>query len=312
MELVHQFQAYIQFPIQLYPKEIYIHFLIFVVRVCSIDPVDISNDPENSGGLLGRYTNMIISIASQKGGTGKTTTAITLSTGLGRMGKKVLLIDIDSQANASKVLIPEYTQVQKEETIFTTILERKPLQVHTTSFPNLDIVPSHIFLSETDVELTTAKDHREARLKTQVDKIRDRYDHILIDCPPALSWLTINAFTASDKVLLVVSPGYFELDSIGQINKTLLEVRNLFNPSLQLLGILFTMSDPTINSKTSLKLLRQTYTDNVLKTIIPRNTDMRDAHFNKGDIFSTSPNSKGALAYTKLISEIFNPDEKAK
>ena len=146
--------------------------MIFAFYTCSIDQVDISNDPENSWGLLGRYTNMIISIASQKGGTGKTTTAITLSTGLGRMGKKVLLIDIDSQANASKVLIPKYRQVQKEETIFTTILKRKPLPIHTTSFPNVDIVPSHILLSNTDFELTTAKDHREARLKIQLEQVK--------------------------------------------------------------------------------------------------------------------------------------------
>jgi len=255
---------------------------------------------------------MIISIASQKGGTGKTTTAVTLAAGLGRAGKKVLLIDIDSQANASKVLIPAYIQLKKEETIFTTIMKREALQIHTTSFPNVDIVPSHILLSETDIELTTAKDHREARLKNQLDLIRNEYDYVLIDCPPALSWLTINAFTASDKVLVVVSPGYFELDSIGQIGKTLVEVREYFNKNLQLLGYLFTMSDPTNNSRVSLKLLRQTYTNEVLKTVIPRNTALRDAHFRKKDIFAIKPKSKGALAYTKLISEIFIPDEKAK
>jgi chromosome partitioning protein len=113
-----------------------------------------------------------------------------------------------------KVLIPSYPELKKEQTLFTTILERKPLPIHKTYVPNLDIVPSHILLSNTDIELTTAKDHREARLKAHLDQVKETYDYVLIDCPPALSWLTINAFTASDRVLVVVSPGYFELDSI--------------------------------------------------------------------------------------------------
>jgi chromosome partitioning protein len=253
---------------------------------------------------------MVLSIASQKGGTGKTTSAIALSAGLGRMGKKVLLIDIDSQANASKVLIPNYIELHKDDTIYSTILERKSLQVHSTHFPNVDIVPSHILLSDTDFELSTAKDHREARLKSELDKLKLHYDHVLIDCPPALSWLTINALTASDQVLIVISPGYFELDSIVQINKTINEVKELFNQNLELAGYLFTMSDPTINSRTSLKLLRQTYTSDVLKTVIPRNTDLRDAHFNKIDIFNFSKRSKGAGAYSKLIIEMFGYGKK--
>ena len=160
---------------------------------------------------------MVIAIATQKGGTGKTTTSISLASGLARLhDKKVLLIDIDSQANSSKVVLPNYQGFSRHDTIFTTLLERNPLPIHQSSIPNLDIVPSHILLSNTDVELTTAKDHREARLKSQLDPIRDRYDTILIDCPPALGWLTINAFTASDAVLVVVEPGYFELDAVNQ------------------------------------------------------------------------------------------------
>jgi chromosome partitioning protein len=247
----------------------------------------------------------IISIASQKGGVGKSTTAISLSAGLARQGKKILLIDIDSQANTSKVLIADYLNFKKEETVYQTILERQPLIIHPTSVPNLDIVISHILLSNTDIELTTAKDHREARLKQELDRIKDRYDYVFIDCPPALSWLTINAFTASGKVLVIVAPGYFELDSIVQMGKTIQEVKAYFNPSLSLLGFLFTMSDPTVNSRTSLKILRQTYTDAVLKTVIPRNTDIRDAHFSKKDIFSFNPEAKAAQAYKRLIEELF-------
>src|SRR5687767_4876084 len=138
---------------------------------------------------------MIVSIASQKGGTGKTSTTISLSAGLARKGKRVLLVDIDSQANSSKVLLHEYQKIPKEQTIYLTIIERRPLPIHPTQVNNLSIVPSHILLSNTDYELTLAKDHREARLKGQLDKIKQQYDFILIDNPPALGWLTLNSFT---------------------------------------------------------------------------------------------------------------------
>jgi chromosome partitioning protein len=249
---------------------------------------------------------MILSIASQKGGTGKTSTAISLAAGLARRGMKILLVDVDSQANSSKVLLHNYTDLKKDDTIFKTILERGEMPVHQTHVPGLSIAPSHILLSNTDIELTTAKDHREARLKKELDKVKGRFDHIIIDCPPALSWLTINAFTASDSVLVAVSPGYFELDSIVQIGKVLVEVKELFNPHLSLAGFLFTMCDPTVNSRTSLKLLRQTYTDQVFRTIIPRNTDLRDAHFNRVDIFTFNAASKSAMAYEALIKELFD------
>jgi chromosome partitioning protein len=248
---------------------------------------------------------MVTAIASQKGGTGKTTTSISLSAGVARKGKKTLLVDMDSQANASKVLLPNYAQVQADETVYGTIIKKKPLPIHRTAVPNLDIVPSHILLSNTDIELTTAIDHREARLKSKLDKVKGDYDFIFIDCPPALSWLTINAFTAADQVLVVISPGYFELDSVVQITKTIKIVQEDFNPPMQIRGFLFTMSEPTVNTRTSLQVLRQTYTDTVLNSVIPRNTDIKDAHFNKQDIFGYSPASKSALAYAKLITELF-------
>lgn len=249
--------------------------------------------------------NHVYSIASQKGGTGKTSTSISLSAGLARRGKRVLLIDIDSQANASKVLLPDYPSIKKEQTIYATILERKPLQIHQTDVPGLDIVPSHILLSQTDIELTTAIDHREARLRSELDRVKDDYDHVFIDCPPALSWLTINAFTASDSILVIISPGYFELESTIQISKTIKEVQDYFNPALKLRGFLFTMSDPTLNSRTSLKLLRQTYPEHVLQTVIPRNVELKNAVFNKRDVFAFSPHSKAAAAYQQLIEEVF-------
>ena len=252
---------------------------------------------------------MIVSIASQKGGTGKTSTSISLAAGIARQGKRVLLVDMDSQANSSKVLLPDYLRIPKEMTVYRTILERQPLPIHETSVPNLSIAPSHILLSNTDVELTTAKDHREARLKSELDKVKGEYDFVFIDNPPALGWLTVNSFTASDKVLVVVSPGYFELDSLVQLNRSLDEVRQYFNPTLGLIGYLFTMSEPTINTSSSLQILRQTYAQQVLRTIIPKNTDLRDANFNKLDIFAFNPQAKAALAYQRLIHELFLIDK---
>lgn len=249
---------------------------------------------------------MIIAVASQKGGVGKTSSSISLAAGLAHKGKRILLIDIDPQANSSKVLLHNYPQLTKEQTIFTTILNRSPLPVHSSTVKNLDIVPSHILLSNTDVELTTAIDHREERLKKELDVIKDQYEHVFIDCPPTLSWLTINALTAADKTIVTVSPGYFELDSIVQISKTIKEVRGYFNPSLELAGFLFTMSDPTVNSKMSLQILRQTYTGSVFNAVIPRNTDLRDAHFKKQDVFTFNAKSTAAQAYDKLIRELFN------
>jgi chromosome partitioning protein len=249
---------------------------------------------------------MIIAVASQKGGVGKTSSSISLAAGLAHKGKRILLIDIDPQANSSKVLLHNYPQLTKEQTIFTTILNRNPLPIHKSTVNNLDIIPSHILLSNTDVELTTAIDHREERLKKELDVIKDQYEHVFIDCPPTLSWLTINALTAADKAIVTVSPGYFELDSIVQISKTIKEVREYFNPSLELAGFLFTMSDPTVNSKMSLQILRQTYTGSVFNAVIPRNTDLRDAHFKKQDVFTFNPKSTAAQAYDKLIRELFN------
>jgi len=248
---------------------------------------------------------MITAVASQKGGTGKTTTTISLAAGIARKGKRVLLIDTDSQANSSKVLLPDYQHIDADQTLHATMLERKPLAIHATSVPNLDIVPSHILLSNTDIELTSAIDHREARIKRELEKVKDQYEYVFIDCPPALSWLTINAFTASDQVLIVVSPGYFELDSTVQLGKSIQNVREYFNPELQPAGFLFTMSEPTNNSATSLKILRQTYTDDVLNTVIPKNVDIREAHFKQEDIFAYNPTAKSAHAYQALIKELF-------
>lgn len=250
---------------------------------------------------------MIISIASQKGGTGKTSTSISLASGLARRGKKVLLIDVDSQANSSKLLLhPRYNDLHQEDTLYATIIDRKPLVIHESAIPGLYVVPSNILLSNTDLALATAMDNRGARLRVELNKVKDQYDFIIIDTPPALSFLTLNAFVASDQVLVVASPGYFELDSIVQIQKTLNQVRQDFDVPLELRGFLFTMNDATLASKTSLQLLRQAYTSAVFRTVIPRNTDIRNATLNKKDIYEYNDKAPVAHAYSKLIRELFD------
>lgn len=249
---------------------------------------------------------MVIAIASQKGGVGKTSTSVSLSAGLAReFNQKILLIDMDPQANSSKVLLTNYMELDRNNTVCATVLDKKPLPVFPTKIPNLDIVPSHILLSETDVLLATARDHKEERLKSELDRIKDQYYAVFIDCPPSLGWLTLNSFRASDCVIVVVSPGYFELDSISQIQKSLREVRDYFDHPIELLGYLFTMRDPTTNSATSLSILREYYPDKVFDAVVPRNTDLRDAHMNRIDIFSYRPASPAAGAYRKLIKEVF-------
>lgn len=248
---------------------------------------------------------MIYSSASQKGGVGKSTTSISIAAGLAHKGKKVLLVDMDSQANSSKVLLRDYKAIRPEETIYRTIIKREPLAIYPSSIQSLDIVPSHIFLAETDTSLAAATDHREARLKRELDKVKDNYDTIILDCPPSLGWLTLNAFTASDQIIIVVEPGYFELDSITQIIRTIKTVQSEFNPDLVLRGILLNKSDQTLATTESVNLLQKIYPDLFLPIIIPRNTDVKNAHYRKEDIFTYNTKASAALAYEKLVQEVF-------
>jgi chromosome partitioning protein len=190
--------------------------------------------------------------------------------------------------------------------VYATILERKSLTAHPTAIPNLEIVPSHILVSNADLTLITALDNRAQRLKIELEKIRSQWDYVLIDCPPSIGWLTLNAFTASDKIIVVVSPGYFELDSIVQIDKTIAKVKEEFNPNLELLGMLFNLSDNTNATTASLQLLRQAYPNKVFRTIIPRNTDIKEAQLSKQDIFTFNSKANAAIAYQNLMKELFD------
>jgi chromosome partitioning protein len=247
----------------------------------------------------------IISISSQKGGTGKSTSSINIASGLVKIyKKKVLLIDIDPQANSSKILLPNYEQLSQTETICSTILRKEPLAIHQTKYKGLEIVPSHLLLSSADIELAGAIDLRADRLKNQLDEIKHNYDYIIIDCPPSLSWLFINALTTSTDVVVMVDVGYFSLDAIKQILKTIDEIRTYYNKTLNLLGFLYTMTDSTRASKDTYEVLKKSYPTLLLPTHIPRNTDIRDAQLRKMDIWEFNPESNSAHSYKKIISYI--------
>jgi chromosome partitioning protein len=250
---------------------------------------------------------MILSIANQKGGVAKSTTAINLAAGLSIQGFKVLLIDIDPQCNATRVFIHPDEETSPEKSLYNTILNFAPLSgiIQKTSFNNLSFVPSHIRLSSADLELAQAFDNRSERLKRGLAKVKDQYDYILIDNPPSLGLLTINAFVASDKLIIPVSTGFFALTGLVQLQESIDMVKQTqLNPDLDILGVLCTFSDRTNVSKDVEKQLREYFGDLVFKTVVPKNVSLEEAHSNYTHIFEYAPNSAGARAYKSLVKEV--------
>ena len=245
----------------------------------------------------------IISVANQKGGVGKTTTTVNLSTILAKKGKKVLLIDTDPQGNGTSGLgVSKDVELSVYDILIGDTEFDETLQ--ETAIKNLKVCPSNISLAGAEVQLVSMMS-REQRLKTKLDKIKDQYDYILIDCPPSLGLVTLNAFTASDSVLIPVQCEYFALEGLGQLLNTVNLVKKHLNKNLEIEGALLTMYDARTNlSNQVVKEVKKYFEDKVYKTVIPRNVRLSEAPSYGMPITVYDPRSKGAKAYEKFAKEL--------
>ncbi len=252
----------------------------------------------------------VISLVNQKGGVGKTTTSINLSSSLGHLGKKVLLIDLDPQSNATTGLGIERPSIKKS--IYNVIINECDIKeaIIKTPFKNLSFIPSVIDLAGSEMELFQASMQDKnfvmsKQLKNQIDKVKDRYDFIIIDCPPSLSTITVNALSASDSVLIPVQCEFYSLDGVNLLLKTILSVQKSTNPNLDIEGVLLTMLDGrTLLGLEVVEDVRKFFNEKVFSTIIPRLVKLVEAPSHGKPIIEYEPKSKGALAYLNLAKEV--------
>ena len=245
----------------------------------------------------------VISIANQKGGVGKTTTAVNISTIIAKKGKKVLLIDADPQGNATSGLGADKT---KELSLYDVLIDEVDIKqtFQDTMIKNLKVCPSNMNLAGAEVELVSLMS-REQRLKEKLDEVKDEFDFIFIDCPPSLGLITLNAFTASDSILIPVQCEYFALEGLGQLINTINLVKKHLNKNLQIEGAVLTMYDSRTNlSNQVVKEVKRYFDDKVYKTVIPRNVKLSEAPSYGMPISIYDPKSKGARCYEKLSMEI--------
>lgn len=252
----------------------------------------------------------IISVANQKGGVGKTTTTVNLGACLASLGKKVLLVDMDAQGNATSgvgIRKPDVTQ-----DIYDVLVSELPIADATlvTEHENLSIVPATLQLAGAEIELTSMM-ARESRLKGSLAEVTDLYDYILIDCPPSLGHLTINSFTASDSILIPVQCEYYALEGLSQLLNTVRLVQKHFNPELEIEGVLLTMYDARTNLGNEVVAeVRKYFREKVYETIIPRNIRLSEAPSHGMPIIDYDPRSRGAEVYQALAKEVVNREEK--
>ena len=246
----------------------------------------------------------VISVANQKGGVGKTTTTINLAASIADRGYRVLIVDIDPQGNATSGLGIEKSEIDQD--IYNVLIDEVPLKetIHHTSTKKLDIVPSTINLSGAETELISMM-ARETRLKSAIDTVNDDYDFIFVDCPPSLGQLSINAFTASDSILIPVQSEYYAMEGLSQLLNTIRLVQKHFNKDLGVEGVLLTMLDARTNLGAEVvKEVQSYFNKKVYKTIIPRITKLAEAPSYGQPITEYAPRSRGAKVYDDLAKEV--------
>lgn len=257
------------------------------------------------------YMGKIISVANQKGGVGKTTTTINLSAALAEKGKKVLIIDIDPQGNTSSGFGVDKNQ--KEDTVYELILGYSTINeaIIRQVITNIDLIPSNVNLAGAEIELIDHK-HKEAILKKELDFVKDDYDYIMIDCPPSLNVLTVNAMVASDTVLVPIQCEFYALEGLSQLIHTVNLVRERLNRKLDIEGIVFTMYDSRTNlSQQVVENVKENVTQHVYETMIPRNVRLAEAPSYGEPITIYDPKSVGAEAYRSLAEELMNNQKKS-
>lgn len=246
----------------------------------------------------------VISLANQKGGVGKTTTTINLGACLAELGQRVLVIDIDPQGNTTSGLGIKKVDVAQD--IYDVIINEMPMPdaILHTKRPRLDIVPATIQLAGAEIELTSMM-ARETRLKEAIQTVTDSYDYILVDCPPSLGQLSINAFTASNSIIIPVQSEYYALEGLSQLLNTIRLVQKHFNPDLKIEGVLLTMYDARTNlGNQVVNEVRNYFGDHVYHTIIPRNTRLAEAPSYGLPIIDFDRKSRGATVYLQLAKEV--------
>ena len=252
----------------------------------------------------------IISVANQKGGVGKTTTTVNLGACLASLGKKVLLVDMYAQGNATSGVGIRKPDVTRD--IYDVLVNELPIDEATliTEHENLSIVPATLQLAGAEIELTSMM-ARESRLKGSLAEVSSQYDYILIDCPPSLGHLTINSFTASDSILIPVQCEYYALEGLSQLLNTVRLVQKHFNPELEIEGVLLTMYDARTNlGNEVVEEVRKYFREKVYETIIPRNIRLSEAPSHGKPIIDYDPRSRGAEVYQALAKEVVSREEK--